>query len=127
MQSILTTSGSWAVDHGLTWGITKCAALAAPGAPQVELLLNVELLSYAPAAEYLGVNLSASGVTDAATLERITKAEVRLRMLQRSGIGRPRIGSERLRTVYAALIGVFDGAHHGMGVPKLTEAVTEAS
>lgn len=75
-----------------------------PGAPHVELFLNGDTLAYEPASEYLGFNLSTQEVKDAATLERIVKAEARLRMLQRAKIRRPRIDSERLRKLYAALL-----------------------
>lgn len=48
--------------------------------------------------------MNAEGITDAATVERIAKAEARQRLLRGAGINRPKLGSVRLRMIYGALI-----------------------
>lgn len=97
----------------------------APTAPWVPLWLCNTELRYVPCAEYLGVNLSATSVTDAQTLERIRNAEKRLRQLQASGMRRPRISALRLRTVYAALLKPV--WTYGLHLTPLTDAVEQAA
>lgn len=104
MQRLLSICEAFAEESGLKWGLNKCHALRAAGAPNVTLLLDGSTLSYASSAEYLGVDLDAQGVTDAATLERICRAGARLRQLKAAGVSRPRLGGAQLRRVYGALV-----------------------
>lgn len=55
-------------------------------------------------AEYLGVDIDGQGATDAATLERLCKANAPIEQLKASGIRRPRVSMERLQRIYGALI-----------------------
>lgn len=104
MQRLLHVCGGWATAHGLKWGIGKCHALAAPGVERPELILDGETLQYSDCADYLGVSVNAEGITAGATIERLRKAERRLRQLRAAGINRPRASVTRLRSIYAALV-----------------------
>lgn len=66
--------------------------------------MNGETLQYSETVEYLGVRISAHGVTELVTLERLRRAETRIRQLRAAGINRPRISSLRLRYIYSALV-----------------------
>lgn len=104
MQGLLSICEDFASRNGLEWGVTKCHALRAEEAPATPLYLDGNELKYCASAEYLGVEVDASGVTDAATLERICRAGARIQMLKASVIARPRLTSARLQQVYGALI-----------------------
>lgn len=108
-------------DNGLSWGISKCHILAQNGVERVPLWLGGELVNYAESGEYLGVMMDAHGITDAATLERIAKADARLRLLRGAGINRPKLGSARLRLIYGALIEPV--WTYGLHVAPFSEAV----
>lgn len=103
MQTLLHICGNWAAENGLTWGISKCKALAT-GVPQTPLYLAGETLEYVATAEYLGVQIGAEGISDGATMERIRNAVARIRMLVAAGMSRPRLSSLRIKEVYAMLI-----------------------
>lgn len=104
MQHLLSICESFAALNGLAWGLSKCHALLSADAPEVSLLLDGSKLRYVKSAEYFGVDVDASGVTDAATFERICKAGARLRQLKAAGISRPRLGRARLQRVYGVLL-----------------------
>lgn len=104
MQLLLSVCEEFARRNGLTSGITKCHALAASEDIQAPLVLDGQELAYVPSADYLGVNISGEGITDVATIERLCSAGARLRQLKASGIRRPKMGIERLRKVYGALV-----------------------
>lgn len=104
MQRLLEICEDFAIGRGLEWGLTKCHAIRANDAPEVQLYLDGEALKYSPSAEYLGVDIDSTGVTDAATIERLCKASARMRMLKAAGMARPRLSSARLQQVYGALI-----------------------
>lgn len=61
-------------------------------------------MQYSSEAEYLGVRVEASGVTEGATLERLRSAEGRIRQMRAAGIVRPRLSVARLISIYQALI-----------------------
>lgn len=125
MQRLLDECASWARANGLTWGIQKCHALAAVGSAELPFLLAGEELRYSSIAEILGVQLAADGITEAATLELLRTAELRLQQIQAAGIRRPQVGSLRLRMIYAALIRpVWSYALH---LTPMTDRVTRAA
>lgn len=103
MQRLLLKCGEWADENGLTWGVAKCHALAAPSVPRPPLTLAGEVLQYSDTADYLGVRVSATGVTEGGTIERLRSAECRIRQLKAAGMLRPRLSVNRLRCIYLAL------------------------
>lgn len=90
MQRLQDVRSTWAAANWLTWGVDKCHALSAPGCEQSELLSSLEPLTYVQHAEYLCVNICASGVTAAAIIERLAKTEALLHQLRATGLNRPR-------------------------------------
>lgn len=73
MQSMLSICGDWAAANGLTWGASKCHALAVPFGPQPPLVLSGQPLEYTQSTEYLGVEIDAFGVTDEGTFARVKR------------------------------------------------------
>lgn len=66
--------------------------------------LAVYCFQYAEKTEYLGVTLSVEGVSDEKTIEWLCVAEARIRQLKKAGMHKPRLGSNRIRRVYRALV-----------------------
>lgn len=104
MQGLLDECTGWAAECGLEWGLRKCWALASEGADRAPLWLAGARLQYAETAEYLGMSLSAAGVTDGRTIERLCAAEAQIRQLRKAGLYKPKLGSDRIRRVYRALV-----------------------
>lgn len=63
MQRMLDVCSQWAYAAGLKWGVSKCSALTTQNAELPPLILAGEVLKYAQSADYLGVRISARGVT----------------------------------------------------------------
>lgn len=86
------------------WSVAKCTTIVDSSVDLLPLILAGEVMKYAPYADYLGVRICARGVTFENTVESIKWAAARIRALQAVGVRRPRVGTARLRQLYATLV-----------------------
>ena len=92
LQALLNIASEWAQFIDMTWSVNKFHVLDGPHQKgQEPFRLAGGILQRSTREPYLSISLTVEGADDTATLERMEKADKRLRIVNRLGVNRSRI------------------------------------
>ena len=92
LQKLLQICENWAEDHGMEWAANKCAVICKRPSSGPSLQLACKKLQELIKCRYLGVTISAQGIEQDMTRQRLQAARGRLNELRKVGFGRTAFG-----------------------------------
>ncbi|KAI0562920.1 Endonuclease-reverse transcriptase [Gracilaria domingensis] len=85
LQNMLDMSTTWASEYKMTWGLPKCFVLQSQNGTPENFKLAGQSVQNVSSVEYLGVQLSAEGITEQRTVQRCEAAHLKLQELKNIG------------------------------------------
>lgn len=125
MQELLNIATEWASDSGMTWAPHKCDIVTTQERESEErrLTLAGAEVKEGKEARYLGVTISARGVTENGTVERVKASTKLATLLTTQGVNTHRMSSCSLAKVAKTV--VVSKALYGIHVTPMTKRVRE--